>query len=47
MKLYIPEIGDKLTLAKDWTFNLYAEGRNEVFGKKITQYYAHYNRYNM
>jgi len=36
MKLYIPEIGDKIVLKKDWTFNLHAENRNksllELFG---------------
>lgn len=29
MRLYIPEIGDKLVLAKDWTFTLYRESRND------------------
>jgi len=29
MKLYIPDIGDKLTLIQDWKFNLYHEYRNE------------------
>lgn len=28
MKLYVPEIGDRLRLIKDWTFNLYNERRN-------------------
>ena len=28
MKLFIPKLGDKLTLAEDWTFFLYNEGRN-------------------
>ena len=28
MKMYIPEIGDKLELTKDWTFQLYHEHRN-------------------
>lgn len=32
MKLYVPEIGDQLTLEKDWTFQLHAEGRNETLG---------------
>lgn len=31
MQLYIPDNGEELTLAKDWTFNLYGEGRNEDF----------------
>lgn len=47
MNLYIPELGDKLTLTKDWTFNLYPETRNELFAGKITPYYTHYNRYNI
>lgn len=28
MKMYIPEIGDKIVLTKDWTFRLFDEGRN-------------------
>lgn len=28
MKIYIPEIGDEITLTKDWTFTLYPETRN-------------------
>lgn len=28
MKMYIPEIGDKITLTSDWTFRLFEEGRN-------------------
>lgn len=31
MKLYIPELGDKLTLDKDWTFTLEVECRNQIF----------------
>jgi hypothetical protein len=27
--LYVPEIGDQLTLAQDWTFGLHYEYRNE------------------
>lgn len=30
MKLYIPEIGDEIKLATDWTFDLYNEYRNET-----------------
>jgi hypothetical protein len=37
MKLYVPEIGDKLELTKDWKFDLYYEYRNaglfEALGK--------------
>lgn len=29
MKLYIPEIGDEITLKSDWTFELHAENRNQ------------------
>ena len=29
MKLYVPELGDKLKLTADWTFDLYHESRNE------------------
>lgn len=46
MKLYIPELGDKLMLTQDWTFNLYPEYRNKVFGEKLTPYYMYYNHYN-
>lgn len=28
MKMYIPEIGDKIVLSEDWTFRLFDEGRN-------------------
>lgn len=28
MKMYVPEIGDKITLTKDWTFLLFDEYRN-------------------
>lgn len=40
-KLYIPEIGDVLTLAKPWTFNLYAERRNET----LLKYFGYTNLY--
>lgn len=29
MRLFVPEIGTKITLELDWTFSLYDEGRNE------------------
>jgi len=39
MKLYVPEIGDRLRLTKDWTFTLHYEHRNssllEHFGKSF------------
>jgi len=28
-QLYIPEIGDRITLAEDWSFTLMAEDRNQ------------------
>jgi hypothetical protein len=37
-QLFIPEIGTKLVLAKDWKFTLYAEGRN----KKLLEYFGAY-----
>lgn len=33
--LYIPEIGDLITLNKDWTFSLYPEYRNDKLGIKL------------
>lgn len=36
--LYIPEIGDIITLEKDWTFTLYPEFRNEKLGSKLGVY---------
>ena len=38
MNLYIPEIGDQLTLAENWKFKLYAESRNNDLG----EYFGHY-----
>lgn len=29
MKMYIPELGDKIKLQSDWTFEVYDERRNE------------------
>lgn len=37
-KLYIPEIGDEITLKSNWTFDLYPEGRNYDLG----EFYGHY-----
>ena len=34
MKLYIPAIGDRLVLTKDWEFLLYLERRNTAFAKE-------------
>lgn len=33
MKLYIPELGDKLRLTKAWTFPLYPDTRNKDLGQ--------------
>ncbi len=33
MKLYIPSLGDRIQLTKDWTFNLHHESRNSSLGK--------------
>jgi hypothetical protein len=35
MKLYIPENGDEIKLAADWTFNLYNEDRNQTLMEKL------------
>lgn len=32
-KLYIPPLGGEITLAENWDFELYPEGRNEKMGK--------------
>jgi hypothetical protein len=37
-KLYIPEIGDEITLKSDWTFDLYPESRNYDLGKLFGHY---------
>lgn len=31
-KMYVPEIGDLITLAADWSFSLYSESRNVDLG---------------
>jgi len=41
MKLYIPEIGDKLKLTADWSFNLGKEWRNESLGSFFGYYIFH------
>lgn len=33
--LYIPDIGDKIVLTKDWTFTIYGESRNDEFISSI------------
>lgn len=40
MKLFIPELGTKLKLTKDWTFDLYYERRNRALlpGKNSKKY---------
>lgn len=35
MKFYIPDIGDKIKLTKDWNFDLYSERRNLPLGKAL------------
>jgi hypothetical protein len=44
MKLYIPRLGDVLTLSKEWSFKLYNEGRNDSllnhFGLEWKQYHT-------
>lgn len=35
MKIFIPEIGDEITLSKDWTFELKHESRNESLFEKF------------
>lgn len=35
MNLYIPPLGAKLTLAKDWTFDLWDEYRNDAMIKAL------------
>ena len=34
MRLFVPNIGDQLTLAADWTFTLHPEDRNNTFWKR-------------
>jgi len=43
MKLYVPEIGDQLTLTEDWTFNLHAERRNTDLAAHYGHYIAYYD----
>jgi hypothetical protein len=35
MKLYIPEIGDKIKLTSDWSFRLFDESRNDALFKLL------------
>lgn len=35
INLYIPEIGDKIVLTEDWTFDMYYESRNDIFFESI------------
>lgn len=39
MRLYIPRLGDKLTLTEDWYFKLYPDSRNEKLGEHFEKYY--------
>lgn len=41
-KLFIPELGTKLTLAADWNFTLFAEWRNEVLAEMARFNYFDY-----
>jgi hypothetical protein len=43
MKLYIPEIGDHITLTQDWVFTLYPEDRNQDLGEFFRHYLKGYN----
>jgi hypothetical protein len=38
MNLYVPEIGDHITLTQDWFFVLYPESRNQDLG----EFFGHY-----
>lgn len=40
MKLYVPEIGDKLKLSEDWKFDLHAEYRNTTLALLFGYYYV-------
>jgi hypothetical protein len=40
MKLYVPEIGDRLELTSDWTFKLYFESRNTKLLARFNHTYA-------
>jgi hypothetical protein len=42
MKLYIPEIGDKIQLKKTWTFDLYLESRNKSLTKHFFDFEYNY-----
>lgn len=35
MKMYIPEIGDKIRLTEDWSFRLFSESRNDALFKLL------------
>ena len=35
MNFYIPELKDEIKLTSDWSFDLYAEYRNETLGKAL------------
>jgi hypothetical protein len=40
-KFYVPELGDTITLAEDFTFNLHAEGRNRDLAAAFGHYVVH------
>jgi len=43
MQFYVPEIGDEIVLAEDWTFSLFPEGRNLDLGRFFGHYILGYN----
>ena len=42
MKLYIPDLGERIRLIKPWTFNLYCERRNEKLLTEIGKPYGYH-----
>jgi hypothetical protein len=45
MKLYVPELGDQLTLTKNWNFRLFAERRNNDLGEYFNHYLFRYGEW--
>ena len=43
MNFYIPELKDQIKLTSDWSFDLYAEYRNETIGKALSLIKEQYN----
>jgi len=44
-KFYVPELGDTITLAEDFTFNLHAESRNQDLAAAFGHYIHHYSSF--